>query len=283
MADYDRGDTATLNIEIRNAAGDLVDPGTLEISIRTPAGVVSTDTHPAAAIVRDATGLFHRDLPLLEDGVYAYQWRTTNPGQVQGGSITVRPAPLDVQPWSLTLDGLKRRMDRELDQDDDKLRDYLAAAVAQMQKPAPNGCGRLLIPDPLDPLAAPVTRTVRVRRGRALIPDASEITSVTVDGAPVTYEVLEKDGYVVQISKLDTDATAAVVTGRFGFTTIPEDLADAIYTLAARMAYEEAAQYADQVEILEGSAVQSYYRQLPPRTKLVISSFAVPRAVAGLA
>lgn len=179
----------------------------------------------------------------------------------------------------LTLERLKRRLDREFDDDDDKLQEALDAAFLQAQAPHPYGCGRLLVPTD-----AGVARTVKVRRGRALVPDASQIASVTVDGLTVTgYDVVEKDGYVVMIKGLSRTAASAIVTGRFGFTGIPENLADAIYVLAARSSYEEAAQYADQVEILEGTAVQSYYRQLPPRTKLVFATYALAPIMAGLA
>jgi hypothetical protein len=181
----------------------------------------------------------------------------------------------------LTLDGLKRRMDRELDVDDDKLQDYLDAAFMQAQAPAPFGCGRLLTPDPLD--AGETTRSVPVTRGRALVQDASTLSAVTVDGNAVTgYTTLRKNGYIVQISGLGDEATEAVLTGRFGFTGIPGNLADAIYVLAARMSYEEAAMYADNVAILEGDAATVYYRQLPVRTKMVFATYAIAPAVVGL-
>lgn len=199
-------------------------------------------------------------------------------------------------PVSLTLAGLKRRLDRELDADDDKLTDYLAAAVMQAQAPWPVGCGRLLFPDPPDPDDLVVSRTVTVRRGRALVPDASTLSTVTVDGTLVGqsgYRTYERDGYIVQLRGLDypdpyrpvapVDESQCVVTGRFGFTSIPANLADAIYVLAGRYVYEEAVLFADRIEVLEGTAVQSYYRQLPVRTKLVFQTYAVPNAVVGLA
>jgi hypothetical protein len=194
-----------------------------------------------------------------------------------GSLSTYTAAVLSPSGNPLTLDALKRRLDHELSVDDDKLQEYLDAAFAQTQAPWPLGCGRLLTPDS-------TPRTLPVRRGRAIVPDASTITAVTVDAIAATgYRVLRKDGYIVQITGLPDTATEAVVDGAFGFTSLPANLADAIYVLAARMHYEEAAQYADQVAVLEGAAVQNYYRQLPPRTKLVFQTFAVPAAVAGLA
>lgn len=283
MADEPKqvGDTWSPQVTITDD-GAPADPPTLTLKIRDPTGLVSTTVYPAAPIVRDDVGEFHADIMLTSAGTWVVQWETTAPAQVQGMSITVTPAPIDQVPNPLTLDGLKRRMDRELDVDDDKLQEYLDAAFVQAQMPSPHGCGRLLTPDPPDPEAT-TTRTVTVLRGRARVQDASALTSVTVDDTVVTnYKPLRKDGYIIQISGLAEDATQAVLTGRFGFTALPGNLADAIYVLAARMSYEEAAMYADNVAILEGDAATVYYRQLPVRTKMVFAGYATPLAVAGL-
>lgn len=200
-------------------------------------------------------------------------------------------------PVELTLAGFKRRLDRELTVDDDKLTDYLTAALMQAQAPWPLGCGRLLIPDPLSSEDPPVTRVVIVRRGRALVPDASSITSVVIGGTAITagagYRSWRKDGYIVQLRGLDfpdpyqpvapADEAQCAITGHFGFQSLPANLTDAIYVLAGRYLYEEAVLYADQIEVLEGTAVQSYYRQLPVRTRMVFQSYAVPTGVVSLA
>lgn len=283
MPDYERGDTARLNLTVNNDAGIATNPATLTLTVRSPAGVATTYTSPAPQIVQTAPGTYYADIALTETGTWAYQWQTTAPGNVQGGRLTVRAAPIDQIPSSLSLDELKRRLGRELDVDDDTLKAYLDAAFAQAQAPYPFGCGRLLEPDPADP-AATTTRTVRVTHGRALVKDASSLSTVTVAGSAVTgYRTLTKDGYIVQISGLPNTATEAVLTGRFGFSAIPANLADAIYVLAARMRYEEAAMYADNVAVLEGDAASVYYRQLPVRTKLVFATYMVAPAIVGLA
>jgi hypothetical protein len=191
----------------------------------------------------------------------------------------------------LTLAELKRRLDRENDVDDDFLVDYLAAAFEQAQKPHPYGCGRLLVSDPLLDSDDPVQRVIPTRSRRVFIRDAREITEVLLDDvaiADTAYTTTAKDGLIVGLRFADDGTWAprrervVKITGRFGFQTLPVSLADAIYTLAARDYYERAAQYADQVEILEGTAVQAYYRQLPPRTKLAFASYAIPLAAVGL-
>lgn len=192
----------------------------------------------------------------------------------------------------LTLEGLKRRLDKELTADDDKLQEYLDSAFMQAQAPPPLGCGRLLVPDPLSDSDTEVTRTVPAWSRIVQIPDAREITAITVDGATLAaadYDVTVADGMTVLLWIGRTAwgtgvngrlARTVTITGRFGFTAIPSNLADAIYVLAARYHYEEAAQYADQVAVLEGTAVNSYFRQLPPRTKMVFATYAVDVRVA---
>lgn len=203
-------------------------------------------------------------------------------------------------PDSLSLEILKKDyIDKQLSADDDILTSFLESAFEQAQAPPPFGCGRLLVPDSdEDP---PVEKRIRAHgRRRLIIPDAREITEVLADDVPVTeYELFDRDGVHVRIElprigncygyeneyeyyrhrRLPKIVT---VKGRFGFASIPPNLLDAIYILAARYWYERDAQYADQVPIAEGAAIQTYYRQLPPRTKLVFATYTVPQAVAGL-
>jgi hypothetical protein len=95
VADYDRGDTARLNLTVKDAAGALTDPAALTLTVRPPAGASTVYTSPAAPIVKDATGTYHADIPLPTAGAWTYQWQSTAPGQVQGGTLEVLPAPLD--------------------------------------------------------------------------------------------------------------------------------------------------------------------------------------------
>lgn len=198
----------------------------------------------------------------------------------------------------LTLGELKRLVDKQLPADDDILGLALEAAFEQAQAPPPYGCGRLLIPDPVlentgteeDPVwedtEDPVERRILTHGSRFVrVPDAREITSVLLDDVEIAstdYEVLERNEQIVRL-ELGRRANVVKVTGRFGFATIPAALREAIYILAARSYYERSAQYADQVAIAEGAAVQAYYRQLPPRTKLVFGTFTVPSDQWGLA
>lgn len=295
------GDTQTLSFDV-DVAGVPTDPVALTLTIDPPTATQIVETWPTPAspnIVRDSAGRFRRVLPYTEAGVWAYRWQATNPTDGQGERITVRPSTLDTLPASLSLEDLKRRVDHKMDVDDDLLADDLTAAFMQAQAPPPYGSGRLLIPDPARDADPAVTRTLTSTGRRVRIPDARSVASVTVDGTAVTgYQLVSRNGVVVQVALADdgnwlrspawalspppVTARTVVVTGRFGFAQVPVDLAGAIYQLAARWHYERQAQYADQVEVLEGTAVQAYYRQLPPRVKLVFASYAVPPAVGGL-
>ncbi len=279
MASFDVGDTWSPQIKITDN-GVLADPATLTLKVRTPAGVIATYTYPGAPIVKDSVGVYHPDIVLTAAGTWVAQWATTSPAQVQGASILVAPAPIDAVPSSLSLDVLKRRLAiTRADNDDDlglMLRGVIAFAAG------PTATNRQLTP------LATTTYTGRVRNGRIRVPDARTITAVTVDGSAVTgYEPSVDHGYITHIV-IDPNALGAaawvdnwphrarpiaVVTGTFGMDPIPDDLADAIYTHAARNWKEKEAMYADQVMLDEGGAVVNYFRSMPPRVKAVYMNY----------
>lgn len=218
------------------------------------------------------------------------------------------PVAVNVPP-SLSLEALKKRLDITRGEHDEVLGGFLEAAFEQAQAPWPDGCGRLLLPDPAlvvvpgdpqaDPVvpdtytdtADPVTRSFPSGgRRRVLIPDARSIepAGVVVDGAPVDpsssstagYELLWNRGHVVALMLPSGTYSEVFVTGRFGFATLPPSLREAIYTLASRMWHERAALQSDTVAVVEGAGVQ-YLRQLPPRVKLAFSSWRVPAGYGG--
>lgn len=211
-------------------------------------------------------------------------------------------------PVPLSVAALKLRMDKQRSTDDPLLSEYLSGALKQAQAPAPFGCGRLLIADPALQLdndgvdqSEPVAKTFKTRGRRVYLPDARDIVSVMVDGVLTTeYDTLEIDGLTVRLELpherymrgydrdydfrwLTRRRKTVVVTGRFGFAAVPEDLAEGIYVLAARKFYEKDAQYADQVVVAEGSAAaQVYYRNLPPPTRIAFGIYTLPKGVIGL-
>jgi hypothetical protein len=217
-------------------------------------------------------------------------------------------------PAWLGVNTLKRRLDREMAKDDALLAELLADALAQVQAPPPYGAGRLLIPDPPNDSDQPVDREITFSGLRTPIPDAREITKVSVKGQEVPpageneahepirgYRLLSRDGTAVQL-ELPFDCHAwgwegewpfngrreahtqrtVTITGRFGFLKPPDHVVGAIYTLAARRLAERNALYADTVAIAEGAGVSTYFKQLPNEVWLALRSFALPSGIAGL-
>lgn len=289
------GDTQTLTLDVTDSSGDPTDPATLTLTIDPPTGAQIIEVYPHVNIESASAGRFARMLTYDEPGVWAYRWATTGPVMGEGERINVRPSTLGILPRSLSLEELKRRVDHKMTVDEDLLADDLAAAVLQAQAPPPFGTGRLLFADPERDTDPVVTRTVTSTRRRVRVPDARTITVVEVDGVEVTdYTTISHRDLIVQVTLAEDGSWVPIpgesvysdrtveVTGRFGFVQVPVDLAGAIYQLAARWHYERQAQYADQVEVMEGAAVQAYFRQLPPRVKLVFAGYAVPSAVGGL-
>lgn len=294
------GDTQTLTLDVTDAAGVPVDPAALTLTVDAPSGGRTIVTHPDALILHPSAGSFRYLLAYTEAGTWRYRWSTTNPTMGEGERITVRATTLDALPLSLSLEELKRRVDHKMNVDEDLLADDLASAFLQAQQPPPFGCGRVLAPSPAKDTDPEVTRALTSTRRRLRLPDARSVSAVTVDGVAVTgFRTAAHRGLLVQLELADDGKWSnrwpggdqespafrrrdVVVTGRFGFAQVPIDLAGAIYALAGRWHYERQAQYADQVAILENTAVQSYFKQVPPRVQLVFKSYAVPPAVAGL-
>jgi hypothetical protein len=220
-------------------------------------------------------------------------------------------------PAPFTVQALKRRIDKQLSGDDALLAEILEAAISQAQEPFPIGCGRSITPEPAFTSGGadtnpPVTKNLTMRGRGVLVPDARVITQVEVDKEAVTeYTTRIYNGTIVRL-ELPPEHSASfydwggwgppfsersarfdehraphtvAITGRFGIWPVLPDLLEAIYTLAARMYYEREAQYADIVQLAEGpgaSIGQTYYRTLPPRTRLAFTAYSLPDGMAGL-
>lgn len=55
--------------------GQDVDPSAVQVSIRTPAGVITHHVHGTdAQVVRDSTGRYHYDVSVTASGDWYYRW-----------------------------------------------------------------------------------------------------------------------------------------------------------------------------------------------------------------
>lgn len=146
---------------------------------------------------------------------------------------------------------------------------------------------------PLSAADPVTTETVSFRRGKTVIrvPDVRELTAVTVDGNALTNLGYTLDGnpathlYIEErygtfsgtaFGTRRTNQAQLVLTGRFGYTTAPADVRDAVLVLAARAYRERDANYADTVATADGGAF-AYLRSMPPRAKAILDSYRVPR------
>jgi hypothetical protein len=175
-------------------------------------------------------------------------------------------------PDGLTSEALKRYLSKELDADDE----FLEAILGGVAAFAARYTGRTFTPDPAGEDTA-VTRTIATPRGRPYlpVPDAARaITAVTV--ADVAVSGWETVGTPISYLKLaEATQDPVVITGRFGYLPLPDDLTDAIYVHAARRFYEREAGYADAVAPLEEGAVQSYFRMMPANVRATYNAHKV--------
>ena len=79
MNQYTNNTLIQLNITITNAAGNPVDPTTLDLKVMTPDGVV---TDYAGSIVRTSVGIYYAQLLPVQIGLHQYEWIGTGAAQV---------------------------------------------------------------------------------------------------------------------------------------------------------------------------------------------------------
>ncbi len=89
MADYERGDTAEIGLEVRDDAGALTTPATLVATLVLPDGVTRTITMPDPAIIADAVGVYRVIVLLDQAAAWSYTIATTSPTQVADGELWV--------------------------------------------------------------------------------------------------------------------------------------------------------------------------------------------------
>ncbi len=78
---YQVGDLVRIDIVVKDIAGALVDPTTLELRVTKPSGTTDSYTLALGAITRDSLGTFHKDVSASERGPWYYSSITTGTGQ----------------------------------------------------------------------------------------------------------------------------------------------------------------------------------------------------------
>ena len=70
------------SVVIKDSAGTLVDPTTLQFTLINPAGIGTTYVYLTdSELIKDSTGNFHIDLIILVlDGDWKWKWKSTGTG-----------------------------------------------------------------------------------------------------------------------------------------------------------------------------------------------------------
>jgi hypothetical protein len=90
----DIGDSRGLKAVIKDANGTPVDPLTLTFEVGLKDGIPAAYVYGEdAAVVRDATGVYHLDFTFPRAGVWAYRVQTTGPDLAESRTIVVKKSP----------------------------------------------------------------------------------------------------------------------------------------------------------------------------------------------
>jgi hypothetical protein len=82
IKEYDLGDAPRCFGEFRNFAGELADPDTVKVSVKDPAGTITTKIYGTdAAVIKASTGVYYIDVNANAVGSWAYRWFSEGTGQ----------------------------------------------------------------------------------------------------------------------------------------------------------------------------------------------------------
>jgi hypothetical protein len=82
---YDVGDLVRCSVVFEDAVGTNIDPDTVAVKVKPPTGATVTYTYGTdVAVVREATGVFHIDVPATVAGEWWFRWASTGTGQAAG-------------------------------------------------------------------------------------------------------------------------------------------------------------------------------------------------------
>lgn len=133
FADTGGAQTVTVTQQFKNAAGTLVDPTTISITVTDPQGGQITYTFALAQVVKVSTGIYSMTIPALLDGLWSFFWIATGSGAtVQAGTFTVEPET--VGRWYTSVQELKSRVGITDTQDDFECNLAVQAAAAWIEQ-----------------------------------------------------------------------------------------------------------------------------------------------------
>jgi hypothetical protein len=84
---YDVVDLVRASATFADADGNAIDPGTVTLKVKAPAGTVTTLVYVTdVALVRDSQGAYHADINVTAAGSWWFRWEASGTGQSAGES-----------------------------------------------------------------------------------------------------------------------------------------------------------------------------------------------------
>lgn len=126
MTTYAFGAVARLSTTVKDAAGTLIDPVTISLTVQLPDGTTSAPLTP----VHDSTGVYHRDYTPTQAGRHIARWTTTTPTGAQEESFDV--APQWAEAGLLSLTEAKQQLNIAADETDydDEIQGFVRSVTA---------------------------------------------------------------------------------------------------------------------------------------------------------
>lgn len=195
-----------LELTVRDLAGALVTPTTIDLRYLLPDGAQEAGPVPAV----DSLGHYHADDVRSQVGPYRYRWLTTGPGAgVSVGTLVVADP---FAPEITTLAGVKDQCNigRDDTAHDEELADYLAALPAVVERWT----------GPLTPTA----RTQWVDRWPAVLKYTPVLELTSMSGVDVSTVDLDAEAGVVTPGPYSGYAAPGTVAYVSGYRSIPAAL-----------------------------------------------------------
>jgi hypothetical protein len=96
MNAYDKGDLVRVTATFTNSAGAATDPTAVTCRVKSPTATTVYVYGTDAALVKDATGVFHLDVSAATAGQWYYRWEGTGAvEQADEGAFVVTASAFD--------------------------------------------------------------------------------------------------------------------------------------------------------------------------------------------
>ena len=232
---YDISDPIPLGVEVRDSAGALADPGALAVTITLPDGSTLTGGWTAAAtsgvvgITRASAGSFQAAYTAAQAGLHAVRWVATGANACAYSDTFVVAGAADIP--AVSLDDLRAHLGSGTRAQDELLR-QIALVSTEL---AEDHTGRYYRRRTFTETHAGGKPVVRL-----LASPVQSVTSVVVDGTPVTDWTLEASAGLLWRDASGTETWppgpgAVVVTFVAGYSAPPAKARQGILEIARHL------------------------------------------------